>query len=78
MAFKTCSDNKPQRIIRLSEVASRLGISKSYAYVLQTKGLLPSPIKIVEGGRAAGYLETEIDAFINSRFSASRGAADYE
>jgi predicted DNA-binding transcriptional regulator AlpA len=46
--------------------------------VLQTKGLLPSPIKIVEGGRAAGYLETEIDAFINSRFSASRGGADHE
>ena len=60
------------RLLRWPEVQSRVGFSKSYAYALQAKGLFPKPIKLIEGGRAAGYIESEIDEYIASRIDASR------
>lgn len=60
------------RLLRWPEVQFRVGFSKSYAYALQAKGLFPKPIKLIEGGRAAGYIESEIDEYIASRIDASR------
>ena len=65
----------PTRILRWPEVARRYPISKSYAYALQAKGLMPKPIKLVKGGRASGYLESEIDDWINNRVEEARGDA---
>ena len=65
----------PTRILRWPEVARRYPISKSYAYALQAKGLMPKPIKLIKGGRASGYLESEIDDWINNRVEEARGNA---
>ena len=65
----------PTRILRWPEVARRYPISKSYAYALQAKGLMPKPIKLIKGGRASGYLESEIDDWINNRVEEARGDA---
>ena len=63
---------KPNRILRWPEVQARVGLSRSYTYTLQQKGLFPLPFKLVEGGRASGYLESEIDSYIENRFNSSR------
>ncbi len=75
MAHKTTSDStKPSRILRWPEVQARVGFSRSYIYALQAKGLFPKPIKLISGGRASGYIESEIDSYIKSRIDSSRQA----
>ena len=71
----TNATTAPTRILRWPEVARRYPISKSYAYALQAKGLIPKPIKLIKGGRASGYLESEIDDWINNRVEEARGNA---
>ena len=71
----TSNSNKqhhPERLLRWPEVKARVGFCKSYSYVLQKKGLFPKSIKLTEGGRAVGYLESEINAFISKRIAQSR------
>ena len=63
------SIDKPRQILRWTEVASRIPFSKSHAYALQAQGKFPKPVKLVEGGRAAGWLESDIDSFIEGRIS---------
>ena len=63
---------KKQRLIRLSEVMQRVGLSNSHIYALQAKGQFPKPIKLIQGGRASGYIESEIDTYIEDRITASR------
>ena len=60
------------RILRISEVQKRIGFSKSYIYALQAKGIFPKSIKLAKGGRAAGFIETEIDDYVNERILSSR------
>ena len=64
--------SKKQRLIRLPEVKERVGLSKSHIYLLQAQGLFPKAIKLREGGRAAGYIESEIDTYIQGRIALSR------
>jgi len=66
------SNKQPEKLLRWPEVQARVGFCKSYSYVLQKKGIFPLPIKIIEGGRATGYLESEINEFINARIKQSR------
>ena len=66
------SNKQPEKLLRWPEVQARVGFCKSYSYVLQKKGIFPFPIKIIKGGRATGYLESEINAFINARIEQSR------
>jgi len=67
---------KKQRLIRLPEVMQRVGLSNSYIYALQAKGQFPKPIKLIKGGRASGYIESEIDEYIERRINLSRGGCD--
>ena len=72
MSFTKPEIAKKQRLIRLPEVMQRVGLSNSYIYALQAKGQFPKPIKLIQGGRASGYIESEIDNFIEDRITASR------
>ena len=77
MVYDNLSENTNSiRILRWPEVQSRVGFSKSYAYVLQSKGLFPKPIRLIEGGRAMGYIESEITQYIEVRINLSRGGSD--
>lgn len=73
MSFTKPEIAKKQRLIRLPEVMQRVGLSNSHIYALQAKGQFPRPIKLIQGGRASGYIESEIDNFIEGRITASRG-----
>jgi prophage regulatory protein len=63
----------PLRIERLPQVKHRTGYSRSSLYAMILAGKFPAPIHL--GGRAVGWLTSEIDEWINSRVFASRGGA---
>jgi len=58
------------KILRRKQVESRTGLSRSTIYARIAAGLFPRPIDL--GGRAVGWLETEIDTWIKARIEDSR------
>ena len=65
------NQNSNQRILRLNEVTARTGRSRSSIYADIERGEFPKPIKL--GLRAVGWLDSEIEAWIQSRIEQSRG-----
>lgn len=59
-----------ERILRLKEVKARTGLPDSTVYAWMAEGRFPKAI--ILGKRAAGWLESEISAWIESRVQASR------
>ena len=59
-----------QAIIRLRQVKARTGRCRSSIYADIREGKFPAPIHI--GARAVGWLESEINAWIESRISVRR------
>ena len=53
------------RVLRLHEVVTRVGLSKSTLWRYIKDGEFPAPIKL--GPRASGWIEHEIDDWIASR-----------
>lgn len=73
----TLNSSHKERLLRLQEVIHITGISKSQIYKLMAEKHFPQVIKITpDGGRSSGWLESEIQAFITSRISASRQGAE--
>ncbi len=66
------SDANPRinRILRLPEVRSRTGLSRSSLYERMHEKTFPMSISL--GGRNVGWLESEIDAWIDARIRESR------
>lgn len=54
-------------IIRMRELREKLRLSPSHIYALISRGLFPAPFPLVPGGRAKGWDEAEVDAYLNSR-----------
>ena len=69
---RTIAEVKPSRIIRWPEVQNRVGLSRSHIHALQQRGLFPMQIKLVRGGRASGFVESEIEDYIQERMKAPR------
>ena len=63
-------------ISRLPKVQARTGLPKSSIYALIARGDFPKPIKI--GRRAVGWLDSDIDAWIEAQVSATRGQSAAE
>lgn len=63
---------KPTRdsLIRLDEVKSRTGLSRSTLYAYMSEGRFPAPVTISE--RCVAWVESEIDAWIAERIAARR------
>ncbi|MCC5856208.1 MAG: AlpA family transcriptional regulator [Idiomarina sp.] len=57
------------RLIRIREVVSLTGLSRSYIYKLTKQGKFPERVTLVEGGTAVAWLESEIQDWIKSRVS---------
>ena len=60
----------PHRILRLPDVMDRVGLRKSAIYSRIASGEFPAPIPL--GARAVGWLETEVDEWLNARIDAAR------
>ena len=61
----------PTRIVRLPDVMSRTGLSRSTIYVRVGKGSFSRPVQL--GERAVGWIEEEVDEWIRQQIAASRG-----
>lgn len=57
-------------ILRLPAVMERTGLSRSAIYLRVNQGRFPKSIPL--GGRAIGWLEAEIDQWINQQIEQSR------
>lgn len=60
------------RIIRNAQVRTKLDVSEAKLFDMVAKGLFPKPFPIVPGGRAVGWLETDVDAWILEQKRASQ------
>ena len=56
---------RQQRILRLPEVKAKTGFGRSTIYALMANGEFPRSIRI--GARAVGWLESDIDQWIETR-----------
>lgn len=59
-------------IQRLPEVKRSTGLSRSTIYLRMAEGKFPKPVSL--GGRAVGWLEAEIQDWLQRRIDASRKA----
>lgn len=59
------------RVIRMPEVLRRIGVSRSDIYSKIRAGDFPRQIKI--GPRAVGFLESDIEAYLQTLIAKSRG-----
>lgn len=59
-------------ILRLPAVKNRTGLSRSTIYLRITNNEFPASISL--GGRAVGWLEKDVDAWLAEKVEASRSA----
>jgi len=57
-------------ILRLPEVKNRTGLGRSTIYNLVSDGTFPKPVNL--GSRSIGWVEDEVDTWIENRISESR------
>lgn len=57
-------------ILRMPEVQKKTGLGRSSIYLRISNGDFPKPIAL--GKRAVGWLESEIDDWLNRKISESR------
>ena len=60
------------RILRWPEVHNKTGLCRSHVHQLIGKGLFPAQIKLTPNGRASGWIESEVDAWLAQRIVDSR------
>jgi prophage regulatory protein len=58
-------------ILRLPAVMANIGLSRSSIYLRISEGTFPKPISL--GGRAVGWLESEIEVWIKQQIQTTRG-----
>jgi prophage regulatory protein len=61
------------RILRLPAVKEVTGLSRSTVYLRIAEGKFPKPLSL--GGRAVGWLESDIHDWLQQRIEASRTSA---
>lgn len=66
----TLDRNNNYRILRLPDVKSRTGLSRSSIYLKLASGSFPRPVSL--GARSIGFVESEIDDWIAERIRVSR------
>lgn len=57
-------------ILRLPDVKTYTGLSRSTIYLRVAEGKFPAPIGL--GGRAVGWVESEVQDWINNQIQLSR------
>ena len=60
-------------ILRLPAVKTRTGLSRSTIYLRISEGRFPKAISL--GGRAVGWIEAEVNDWLNQQIDNSRKAA---
>jgi predicted DNA-binding transcriptional regulator AlpA len=68
--------NEGRRVIRMKRLLEKYPYSESSIYSQIKRGLFPSPFALVEGGRARGWFEDEIDQYLSARENSEKGGRD--
>ena len=55
------------QVVRHAHVCQKLQISSAKLFDLVAQGIFPKPFQIVPGGRAVGWLERDVDAWVLER-----------
>ena len=66
----------PHTILRLLTVKARTGLSRSTIYHRVSCGTFPAPVPL--GGRAVGWIEAEVHAWLTARIAQRRPIAPAE
>lgn len=61
---------QPSKILRRKQVEALTGLSRSTIYAWVRDGIFPGPISL--GPKAVGWLQSELDAWLAERASATR------
>jgi len=70
------TDHNPSyRVMRMNEVSAKVNLAPSTIYELQsaTPPKFPKSFKIVPGGRAAGWFESDINEWLSNREGVNHG-----
>jgi prophage regulatory protein len=62
--------SRPMQILRLKQVSEMTGLKRSSLYSRIAEGLFPRQFPL--GGRAVGWLASEVETWITSQVAASR------
>lgn len=65
----------PHTILRRPVVLVRTGFSRSTLYNRIKAGDFPAPVPLGNGARAVGWLESDVDAWLESQIQKSRKAS---
>ena len=76
MIFEQTIAGGSARIIRPSEARNRIGVSRAKFADMIAKGQFPRPFTIIPGGRAVGWLEADVEAWITERRNSVLGTSD--
>jgi prophage regulatory protein len=57
-------DQSMPRLLRWRELCKIVPFSRSYVYVLMSQGKFPKTYKLVRGGKAVGWLASDIEAYL--------------
>lgn len=63
-------NNNSNKINRLKTVQAATGLSRSTIYLMMRAGTFPKNIQL--GARAVGWLESDVQAWIDSRITANQ------
>lgn len=56
-------------VLRFDEVRQKTGLCRAHVHALAAQGRFPKPLKLVPGGRASGWLLSEINQWIAERIA---------
>ena len=62
------------RILRMSEVEARTGLSRRTIRAMVARGDFPRPVRLSR--RTVGWLESDLNAWLQERIARSRGGAE--
>ncbi len=57
----------PVQVIRHQQVCEKLQLSSAKVFAMCAEGVFPKPFRIIPGGRAVGWLSSDVDAWIMQR-----------
>ena len=63
--------NPPIRLLRITQVAARTGLSRSTIYEWSADGRFPAPVRL--GGRVVRWVEAEVDEWLRKWVEKRRG-----
>ena len=66
----------PHTMLRFPTVKARTGLSRSTIYLRISRGTFPAPVSL--GGRAVGWIEAEVQAWLTARIAQRRLIAPAE